>query len=269
MILDRILEHKRAEVQARKALMPVQEIRARLGDVPPPLDFSRGLVRSSAGLPAVISEVKKASPSKGVIREDFDPVTIARAYESGGAAAISCLTDEEFFQGSLDYLTAIKSAVGLPVLRKDFIIDDYQIVEARAAGADAVLLIVAALDKDRLVRLAESAQGLGMQCLVETHDEPEMATALQIGAGLIGINNRNLNTFEVSLGTTKRLAPMVASFDKLRMPPSAGSKLVSESGIFTRDDMARLGEIGVDAVLIGEALMRSDDIEARLRELTV
>jgi len=269
MILDRILDHKKRELAARMSAAPVEELRARLTDAPPALDFSHGLLRNTDGLPAVIAEVKKASPSKGVIREDFDPVPIAKAYEAGGAAAISVLTDEEFFQGSLEYLTAVKQAVSIPVVRKDFVIDNYQLVEARAAGADAVLLIVAALEMDTLARLLDLAGELGMQCLVETHDEREMETALEIGAGLIGINNRNLYTFDVTLETTKRLAPLVTSFDKLRMPTSAvKTRLVSESGIFTKEDMAKLGAAGVDAVLVGEALMRSEDIEAKLRELT-
>jgi indole-3-glycerol phosphate synthase len=257
MILDRILNYKRSEVQSRMAATPLAELQARANNAPPVRDFAAGLVRNNAGIPAVIAEVKKASPSKGVIRQDFDPVAIARAYEAGGAAAISCLTDEEFFQGSLAYLTAVKQAVSLPVLRKDFIIDEYQIVEARAAGADAILLIVAALDRTQLSDLMRSAQAMGMQCLVETHDEQEMQTALDICASLIGINNRNLYTFEVSLDTTARLAPM-----------AAGRRLVSESGVFTRDDMVSVAAMGADAVLVGEALMRSNDIEAKLKELT-
>lgn len=256
MILDRILEQKRLEVAQLKAACPMVEWRARIVPAPPPLRFARALNPSVNGIPAVIAEVKKASPSKGVIRADFDPVAIARAYEQAGASAISVLTDEQFFQGSLDYLRAVKGAVSLPVIRKDFIIDESQIFEARTAGADAVLLIVAALERDELVRLMECARGLGMDCLVEVHDEAEMETALGVGAGLIGINNRNLNTFEVSLDTTARLLPM-----------AAGRRLVSESGIFTREDMTLLGGMGVDAVLIGEALMRQADVGAKLREL--
>ena len=256
MILAKILEEKRAEVRRRQVEAPIQELRARVRDIAPPLDFAKGLRRNAAGAPAVIAEVKKASPSKGLIRSDFDPVAIARSYEVGGAAAISVLTDEKFFQGSLEYLTSVKQVVTLPVLRKDFLIDEYQVVEARAAGADAVLLIVAALEKEKLAELMESAQDLEMRCLVEAHDEREMETALDSGASLIGINNRNLDTFEVDLATTARLAPL-----------AHGRKVVSESGIRSREDLLRLGKMGVDAVLIGEALMRSDDIEAGLREI--
>ena len=256
LILDTILEEKRAEVERRKNSMPLRELQSRIWDAPAPLDFAKRLVRSEAGVPAVIAEVKKASPSKGLIRPDFDPVAIARSYEEAGAAAISVLTDEKFFQGSLAYLRQVKQVVSLPVLRKDFIIDNYQVYEARANGADAILLIVAALDRDILADLMNRAAEIGMQCLVEVHNETEMEVALDVYAPVIGINNRNLQTFEVSLDTTARLLPMI---------PRA--KKISESGIFTREDMLRLGGLGVDAVLIGEALMREADIGAKLREL--
>lgn len=265
-------------------------------DAPPPLEFARRLARSESGVPAVIAEVKKASPSKGIIRPDFDPEAIARSYEAAGAAAISVLTDTQFFQGSLGYLRQVKQAVSLPILRKDFIIDEYQVYEARAAGADAILLIVAALERDTLVDLMNRATEIGMQYLVEVHDEAEMRAAIDVCAPIIGINNRNLQTFEVSLDTTESL---MRTAERARMPeePASGAgmprtidemprtikagkahvaecrtqkrgKFVSESGIFTRDDMTRLGAMGVDAVLIGEALMREADIEAKLRELT-
>ena len=256
MILDEILDAKRVEVERRKAAVPIRELKSRVWDAPAPLDFAKRLVRNESGLPAVIAEVKKASPSKGVIREDFDPVSIATAYEDAGAAAISVLTDEKFFQGSLSYLRQIKQAVSLPVLRKDFIIDEYQVYESRAAGADALLLIVAALEQGTLVDLMNRATEIGMQYLVEVHDEAEMEVAIDVCAPIIGINNRNLKTFEVSLDVTARLLPMV---------PRA--KKVSESGIFTREDMMGLGKLGVDAVLIGEALMREPDVGAKLREL--
>lgn len=256
MILDKILSEKKIEVAKRQVEMPIRELKSKVSDAPMPLDFSKRLVRNSAGIPAVIAEVKKASPSKGIIRADFDPVAIAKAYEAAGASAISVLTDEKFFQGSLSYLRQIKSTVSLPVIRKDFIIDEYQVFEARTAGADAILLIVAALEKDTLAELMNRATEIGMQCLVEVHNESEMEVALDVGAPLIGINNRNLQTFEVTLDTTARLLPMI---------PRA--KTVSESGIFTRADMEMLGKMGVDAVLIGEALMREQDIEAKLREL--
>ena len=256
MILDTILNEKKIEVEARKASLPIGELKSRVSDAPVPLDFMRRLVRNEHGIPAVIAEVKKASPSKGVIRPNFDPQAIAKSYEAAGAQAISVLTDEKFFQGSLNFLRRVKQSVSLPVLRKDFIIDEYQVFEARAAGADAILLIVAALEKDKLNLLMNRAAEIGMQVLVEVHDEHEMETAIDVGAPLIGINNRNLQTFEVSLDTTARLLPMI---------PRA--KTVSESGIFTHGDMMMLGKMGVDAVLIGEALMREDNIEAKLREL--
>jgi indole-3-glycerol phosphate synthase len=260
LILDTILEHKRAEVAARKATTPRAELEARVKDAPHALDFAGALKRGANGLPAVIAEVKKASPSKGLIRPDFDPEAIARAYENAGAAAVSVLTDKAFFEGSLEYLTLVKNTVSLPVLRKDFIIVRYQLLEARAAGADAALLIVAALDAESLRTLMAEANEIGLQCLVEVHDEREMDIALGVGASVIGINNRNLQTFEVSLDTTGRL---------LRNADCGmrNAKTVSESGISTREDMVRLGKTGVDAVLIGEALMRERDIEAKLREL--
>ena len=260
MILDVILQEKRKEVARKKAFVTPSEMKSRIGDAPQPLDFGKALERSG-GIPAVIAEVKKASPSKGVIRQDFEPVSIARAYESAGASAISVLTDEKFFKGSLDYLTAVKKAVSLPVLRKDFLIDDYQVYEARAAGADAVLLIAAALDKDQMSRLLEVGRTLGMQCLVEVHNEQEMRAVLETDAQIIGINNRDLGTFKVSLETTADLVPLVESAVR------DGLKVVSESGIFNKDDMIRLGEMDVDAVLIGEALMREPDVGRKLREL--
>ena len=257
MILDRIIEAKRIEVSEKAAATPVRELKSRIWDAPAPLDFSKRLAQNSAGLPAVIAEIKKASPSKGLIRNDFDPQAIAQSYESAGAAAISVLTDQKFFQGSLAYLRQVKSVVSLPVLRKDFIIDEYQVYESRLAGADAILLIVAALEQPMLEQLMNRAAEIGMDCLVEVHDEAQMQIAVDVCAPIIGINNRNLQTFEVSLDTSKSLIPMI---------PRA--KKVSESGIFTRRDMIELGAMGVDAALIGESLMREDDIEAKLRELT-
>ena len=209
-------------------------------------------------IPAVIAEVKKASPCKGVIRADFDPVAIAKSYEQGGASALSVLTDEKFFQGKLDYLTTVREAVSLPVLRKDFVIDEYQVYEARAAGADAVLLIVAVLDDELLKRLHDCVLSLGMDALVEVHDEAEMERALAINPRIVGINNRNLQTFEVSLDVTRRLAESIGQ---------RSFKLVSESGIHTREDMIALGKMSIDAALIGESLMREADPGAKLREL--
>ena len=179
------------------------------------------------------------------------------SYESGGASAISVLTDEQFFMGSLDYLTSIKNYIDIPLLRKDFIIDAYQIYESRAAGADAILIIMAALEDDLVIEFLNTAKNLGMKCLVETHDESEVERAIKCGAEIIGINNRNLQTFEVSLETSKRLIPLIPK-DK---------KIVSESGIWTREDMQMLGNIGCDGVLIGESLMREENIEAKLKEL--
>ncbi len=253
MILDKILQEKRVEIEERERRMPLRELKSRVWDAPKPLEFMRKLTRNASNIPSVIAEVKKASPSKGLIRPDFDPESIARSYESGGAAALSVLTDEKFFQGSLEHLKLVKRSVSLPVLRKDFIIDEYQIFEARTAGADAILLIVAALTRQSLAELMSRATELGMDQLVEVHDEAELESALAVGAPLVGINNRNLRTFEVTLDTTARLLPMIPRV-----------KVVSESGIFTRQDMVRLGEMGVDAVLIGEALMRERDIQAKL-----
>ncbi|MHB9037987.1 MAG: indole-3-glycerol phosphate synthase TrpC [Armatimonadota bacterium] len=278
MILDKIIQEKSLEVEQRKATTPLRELKSRVSDAPQPLDFAKKLARNEAGIPAVIAEVKKASPSKGLIRADFDPEAIAGAYEAAGASAISVLTDEKFFQGSLDYLRLAKRTVSLPVLRKDFIMDEYQVFEARTAGADAILLIVAALEKPVLAELMNRATELGMHALVEVHNENEMEVALDVCAPLIGINNRNLQTFEVSLETTERLLSGLTSPHPLlrkegrRVPQSVaitggGPRFVSESGIFTHDDLIKLGAMGVDAVLVGEALMREQDIEAKLREL--
>ncbi len=260
MILDRIIDHKRREIELHKREKPLRTVIDSIEKAPEVRDFAGGLELSAAKIPAVIAEVKKASPSKGIIRPDFDPEQIAKSYENAGASAISVLTDEEFFHGSLDYLTRVRNLVGLPVIRKDFIIDEYQVYEARAAGADAVLLIVAALEFSNLESLMRRICDLGMIALVEVHNDDEMKIALELGAKLIGINNRNLQTFEVSLETTERLLPIARDAD-------AEVKIVSESGIFTRNDMERLGGIGIDAVLIGEALMRESDVESKLKEL--
>lgn len=257
MILDIILKEKEREVTRCKRETPIEEVKAQMADAPKPLGFAAALECKSNGIPAVIAEVKKASPSKGVIREDFNPEAIAKAYESAGASAVSVLTDEKFFQGSLEYLKIVKATVSLPVIRKDFVIDEYQIFEARAAGADAILLIAAALDEDNIVRFLDCAHALGMDALVEVHNEEELEIALYTSASLLGINNRNLYTFKVTLDTTSELSAMIP----------ANRKIVSESGIFTRSDMEMLGGMGIDAVLIGEALMREQDIEAKLREL--
>lgn len=205
----------------------------------------------------MIAEVKKASPSKGLIRPDFEPVTIAKTYESAGASAISVLTDEKYFQGSIEYLKSIRQAVDLPLLRKDFVIDAYQIYEARAAGADAILLIVAALSREQLVEFGGLARELGMGALIEVHTAEELDVALSTDEPIIGINNRNLQTFETTLDTTIELASRIPS-DRV---------IVSESGIFTRADVERLTAAGVDAILVGESLMREPDPGVKVREL--
>lgn len=256
MILQRIVEHKRGEVAAAKARCPEPELWARLPEAPALRPFRRALLESPHPV-ALIAEVKRASPSKGLIRHDFDPVAIATAYADHGATAVSVLTDWHFFQGSLAYLGLIRRAVGLPVLRKEFIIDAYQLVESRVAGADAVLLIVACLAKAQLQEYLALAAELGMDALVEVHDEDELQTALDAGANLIGINNRNLHTFETTLAVTQRLAPLLP----------AGVPFVSESGIFTRDDVLAVQQAGARAVLVGEALMRQRDIGRHIAHL--
>lgn len=252
-ILDRIVATKRDEIAAAKGRVSEAELEKRLG--PPRRDFRAALV-SQPGV-AVIAEVKKASPSAGVIRADFDPVAIARSYAENGAACISVLTDEQYFQGHLDYLTAVRAAVPVPVLRKDFLLDRYQLLEARAAGADCVLLIAEILPGESLPRLLREAGELGMQPLVELYDADNLPRVLDAGATLVGVNNRDLRTFKVRLEHTLDLAA--------RMP--AGVCLVSESGIRDAADVARLRAGGVKAILVGETLMRAPDVGAKLREL--
>ncbi|MCS6864770.1 MAG: indole-3-glycerol phosphate synthase TrpC [Gemmataceae bacterium] len=254
-ILDRILETKQREVAAAKAMVPACELERRIADCPPVRDFPRSLRRT--GQVAIIAEVKKASPSAGVIRPDFDPVAIARLYEAHGAAAISVLTDSEYFQGHLDYLTAIKSVVRLPVLRKDFIIDRYQLLEARAAGADAVLLIAECLPGEQLATLQQQATAIGLHTLVELHDAEQLPRVLACGATIIGINNRDLRTFITRLDHTRELRPHI--------PPDR--TVVSESGIRSHADLVALQAAGVQAVLVGESLMRAPDIGAALDSL--
>ncbi|MCL6619084.1 indole-3-glycerol phosphate synthase TrpC [Thermomonas hydrothermalis] len=257
-ILDTILARKHAEVAERAAHLPLADLQARLTSAPPVRGFADALAtRIASGQPGVIAEVKKASPSKGVIRADFDPAAIARSYAAAGAACLSVLTDIDFFQGSDTYLQQARAACGLPVLRKDFVIDPYQIYEARVLGADCVLLIAAALDDTRLSEFAFLAAELGMDVLVEVHDLDELERALPVPARLLGINNRNLKTFEVSLQTTLDLKAAVPA-DRL---------LVTESGILTRADVACMREAGVHAFLVGEAFMRQPDPGAALQEL--
>lgn len=254
-VLDEILESKRCEVDAARARAPDVELERALAAAPPTRSFAARL--TAPGPIRVIAEVKKASPSAGVIRPDFDPVEVARRYERHGAACVSVLTDAPYFQGSLGDLTAVRAAVGLPLLRKDFVIDRYQLLEARLAGADAVLLIAEALPGDELATLHRQAVELGLDVLVELHDAEQLPRVLDCGAKLVGINNRDLRTFSTRLEHTLDLLP--------RIP--AGVAVVSESGIRTRDDLVRLSAAGVRAVLVGESLMRSPDIGAALDAL--
>lgn len=253
-ILQEIAAYKREVVAAAKRRRNLAEVRAAARDAEPAADFLGALRADGISL---IAEVKKASPSKGVIRADFDPERIAAAYAEAGARALSVLTDEAYFQGSNAYLQAARRVAGLPVLRKDFVVDEYQVHEARCLGADAVLLIVALADGSQLTDLAGQAGELGMAALVEVHDAAEVDRALGSGAVLVGINNRDLKTFHTSLDTTFALVE--------RLPASVTK--VSESGIETRADVERLADAGVDAVLVGEALMRAPDVAAKTREL--
>ncbi len=254
-ILKRICAVKRDEI-ARLRSAGEEPLERMLETQAPPRGFREALT-ASEGV-ALIAEIKRASPSAGLIREDFDPVAIARQYELGGARCISVLTDRQFFQGTLEDLRDVREAVSLPVLRKDFILDEIQVLESRAWGADCILLIVAALDPAGLDALLHRSRELGMDALVEVHNEEELKAALEAGADLIGINNRDLHTFEVKLETTRRLAPQIPD----------DVVVVAESGITARADVEELKGFGVHAVLVGEALMRSRDVAAAARELS-
>ncbi len=285
-ILDQIVAVKREEIARAKATLPLEGLRDRLADAPPIRDFfaalstptrcvsesaptrsvseakltgraSEGSDSSRATTVKLIAEVKKASPSQGLIRADFDPVAIARAYEAAGAACLSVLTDEQYFQGSLDYLRQIRAAVNIPVLRKDFILDTYQLVEARAAGADAVLLIAECLDDCHLRKLHNEAIELGMTPLVEFYEPANLRRVLEAGAQLIGVNNRDLRTFQIDLDHTIRLRDQIP----------LDCVLVAESGIHAHADVLRLQAAGIDAMLVGESLMRQPDIEEAVRRL--
>jgi indole-3-glycerol phosphate synthase len=257
-ILQRILARKREEVCERAARRPLAELQALCRDLPEPRGFGEALEdRIARGQPAVIAEVKKASPSKGVLRADFDPAAIAASYERGGATCLSVLTDTDFFQGADEYLQRARAACALPVLRKDFVIDPYQVFESRSLGADCILLIVAALDDALLLECLLIAADLDLDVLVEVHDALELERALDLPAGLIGINNRDLRSFEVSLDTTLQLKP--------RIP--AGRLLVTESGILAPADVVRMRSHDVHAFLVGEAFMRAEDPGTELARL--
>jgi indole-3-glycerol phosphate synthase len=254
-ILHRILAVKQQEIEAAKRARPLEAVRAEAERAPPPRGFAAALrAEVAAGVPAVIAEVKKASPSKGVLRADFDPAVIARAYAAGGAACLSVLTDRQFFQGAPEHLVAAREASGLPTLRKDFVVDPYQVYEARAIGADCILLIVAALADGSLRELEAAAGELGMDVLVEVHDRAELDRALALTTPLVGINNRNLRTFETRLETTLDLLPAIPS----------GRLAITESGILNRADVERMRAAGVNAFLVGEAFVRAADPGAAL-----
>ena len=256
-ILNKILATKAEEVAAAKAAVPLDEIKRQAAAAAPARDFLAAIhAKHAAAQPAVIAEVKKASPSKGLIRADFNPVEIALAYERAGAACLSVLTDAPYFQGAPEYLQQVKAAVALPVLRKDFMIDDYQVYQARAWGADAILLIAAALEAAQLEALERTAHELGMTVLLELHDQSELAKCRKLTTKLVGVNNRNLRTFDVSLQQTLDL-----------LPELGGKTVVTESGIAGKTDVVFMQNHGVHTFLIGETFMRADNIEAAVKSL--
>jgi indole-3-glycerol phosphate synthase len=261
-ILEKIVWEKDREVAAARDRVPLDQLKRQVAELPAPRDFVAAL-RAACRKPAVIAEVKKASPSKGVIREDFDPELIAKGYAAGGASCLSVLTDKPFFQGGFDVLVKVRQVVELPLLCKDFILSPYQLYQARAAGADAALLIAAILTDVDMAYLLKVARSLGLAVLVEVHDAAELERVLALdGVQLIGINNRNLATFDTDLATTEQLTAQYG--DQIR---AKGALLVSESGLFSRDDLDRVQSAGADAVLVGESLMRQPDVTAALEAL--
>jgi indole-3-glycerol phosphate synthase len=263
-ILDKIIATKRQEIADRRASVSIDAMKRKIHDLPRPRNFFSAVTRQTKKPINLIAEIKKASPSAGVIRADFDPVAIARQYHAGGADALSVLTDEQYFQGSLDYIEQVRAAVPLPVLRKDFIIDEYQVYESRAAGADAILLIAECLETSQLIDLQILATELNMTCLIEVHDMDNLIRVRDRVIGfplksysLVGINNRDLRTFKTDLGNTLRMAELI---EDRRV-------LIAESGIQSRADIEKLAAVGVAAALIGESLMRSDDIAGKIRDL--